>query len=64
MEIPLLLLIIIIIKSVVATVNFNPCKHILQKHKDLFVLWTYTNKSKPFAIPIIFMTKRSSCFHC
>ncbi len=23
----------------------------------------YTNKSKPFTIPIIFMTKRS-CFHC
>ncbi len=36
---------------------------ILQKRKDLFLLWMYTNKSKPFTIPIIFMTKRSICFH-
>ncbi len=32
---------------------------ILQKRKYLFLLWMYTNKSKPFTIPIIFMTKRS-----
>ncbi len=37
---------------------------ILQKSKDLFLLWMYTKKSKPFTSPIIFMTKRSSCFHC
>ncbi len=35
---------------------------ILQKRKDLFLFWTYTNKRKRFTIPII-MTKRSSCFH-
>ncbi len=37
---------------------------LLQKHKYLFLLWMYTYKSKPFTILIIFMTKRSSCFHC
>ncbi len=36
---------------------------ILQKSKDIFLLFMYTNKSRPFTIPIIFMTKRS-CFHC
>ncbi len=33
------------------------------KKQRLFFYWMYTNKSKPFTIPIIFMTKRS-CFHC
>ncbi len=36
---------------------------ILQKAKKLFLLFMYTNKSRPFTIPIIVMTKRS-CFHC
>ncbi len=31
--------------------------------KIIFLLFMYTNKSRPFTIPIIFMTKRS-CFHC
>ncbi len=34
-----------------------------KKAKIIFVLFMYTNKSRPFTIPIIFMTKRS-CFHC
>ncbi len=33
------------------------------KKQRLFFYWMYTNKSKAFTIPIIFMTKRS-CFHC
>ncbi len=36
---------------------------ILQQSKDNFLLFMYTNKSRPFTIPIIFMTERS-CFHC
>ncbi len=28
----------------------------------LFFYWMYTNKSRPFTIPIIFMKR--SCFHC
>ncbi len=34
-----------------------------KKAKIIFLLFMYTNKSRPFTIPIIFMTKRS-CFHC
>ncbi len=34
-----------------------------KKAKLIFVLFMYTNKSRPFTIPIIFMTERS-CFHC
>ncbi len=34
-----------------------------KKAKIIFVLFMYTNKSRPFTIPIIFMIKRS-CFHC
>ncbi len=33
-------------------------KRHIQKHKYLFLLWMYTNKSNPFTIPIIVMTKR------
>ncbi len=33
-----------------------------KKAKIIFVLFMYTNKSRPFTIPIIFMTKMS-CFH-
>ncbi len=36
---------------------------ILQKSKEFFLLFMYINKSRPFTIPIIFMTERS-CFHC
>ncbi len=34
-----------------------------KKTKIIVLLFMYTNKSRPFTIPIIFMTKRS-CFHC
>ncbi len=34
-----------------------------KKAKIIFLLFMYTNKSRPFTILIIFMTKRS-CFHC
>ncbi len=34
-----------------------------KKAKIILLLFMYTNKSRPFTIPIIFMTKRS-CFHC
>ncbi len=34
-----------------------------KKQRYFFLLFMYTNKSRPFTIPIIFMTKRS-CFHC
>ncbi len=34
-----------------------------KKAKIIFLLFMYTNKSRLFTIPIIFMTKRS-CFHC
>ncbi len=33
------------------------------KKAKIILLFMYTNKSRPFTIPIIFMTKRS-CFHC
>ncbi len=39
------------------------CFLFYKKAKIIFVLFMYTNKSRPFTIPIIFMTKRS-CFHC
>ncbi len=32
--------------------------YLKKKSNDLFLFWMYTNKSKPFTIPIIFMTKR------
>ncbi len=34
-----------------------------KKAKIIFLLFMYTNKSRPFTIPIIVMTERS-CFHC
>ncbi len=33
-------------------------------YKRFVFIVNVQNKSKPFTIPIIFMTKRSSCFHC